>query len=442
MTRLAEAGSGRLHEQTAAGGRRQVTIIQAGWGSSGYYSREVLARDGPRIFPTGTHMFLDHPTRSEEVDRPERSVRDLAARIATSPRMEGDRLVAEAEVFPVWQPVVDSLAESIGLSIRAIGEVEEGEAEGRRGPIVTTLTEGISVDFVTEAGAGGEVGQLIESARAVRTPPAIEEARNAGHWLEARVHREFTFFADELFGEGHLTREERIALSQAIGDGLTAFNVSLVEQAPGLYRRDPFDDPDDPITVTEHHRQEATMADNQQTQQQITQLQEQISQHEQRIGQVESERDQHKDRADRAEDALLQRDAERVVREATHTPEGADKPVSIYQGLPERAVERVVRAALTEKPPMGEDGKLDQEKLADRARRAAKEERDYLAEAGASPNGGGPRVTGMGSRPSDGAAQTNGAGGSGSSDPEAGLVESFKRLGMSETAAKVAAEGR
>jgi hypothetical protein len=189
-TTLRETGT-RLGEATTdRPSRRKVTIIKAGWGSSGYYSRPMLERDGPKVFPIGTHMFLDHPGRQEESDRPERSVKDLAAVISSTPRMEGDELVAEADVFAVWQPVIDSIATDIGLSIRALGETEPGSAEGRDGPLVTALTEGISVDFVTRAGAGGKVGQLIESAQArAADDPALKAAATVRGPDPLPVHR-------------------------------------------------------------------------------------------------------------------------------------------------------------------------------------------------------------------------------------------------------------
>lgn len=165
--------TGTVATAAAGGSRRQITIIAAGWGSSGYYSRDLLESDGPAAFPEGLHMYLDHPSRSEEADRPERSVKDLAARIASTPRMVDGELVAEAEIFAHWAPVIDALADDIGLSIRAHGTSEAGEAEGRQGPIITAITEGISVDFVTRAGAGGKIGELIESARDSLT---LEEA--------------------------------------------------------------------------------------------------------------------------------------------------------------------------------------------------------------------------------------------------------------------------
>jgi hypothetical protein len=59
-------------------GTASIKIIQAGQGSSGYYPADVLKRDGPKVFTAGTQIYLDHPSVSEESNRPERSVRDLA----------------------------------------------------------------------------------------------------------------------------------------------------------------------------------------------------------------------------------------------------------------------------------------------------------------------------------------------------------------------------
>lgn len=46
-------------------------------------------------------------------------------------------------------------------------------------------------------------------------------------WIESRIHLNFTEIADELFGNGLVTREERIALSGLIGDALEAFNAGM-----------------------------------------------------------------------------------------------------------------------------------------------------------------------------------------------------------------------
>lgn len=153
-----------------------VKIIRPGWGSSGYYSEEVLKRDGPRVFTKGTHMYLDHPTEAEEAERPENSVRNIGAVFTTDARWDpkhkaGPGLYADAQVMPAFAEHLDALAPHIGTSIRSLGTVADGEAEGRQGPLITSLVAAKSVDFVTHAGAGGAVLTLLESARGRRTSP-------------------------------------------------------------------------------------------------------------------------------------------------------------------------------------------------------------------------------------------------------------------------------
>jgi len=159
----------------AKSGRLKIGLITPGWGSSGYYSDKVLENAATaKVFPAGTQMFLDHPTESEEYDRPERSLRDLAAVLVEDatwdPDVDGGTLVAEAQVFG---PFVDALtdeqfAKAIGVSIRGWSDTTIGEAEGRKGRIVTQLIEADSVDFVTKAGRGGSILQVLESARPER----------------------------------------------------------------------------------------------------------------------------------------------------------------------------------------------------------------------------------------------------------------------------------
>lgn len=154
----------------ARAGTRRIKIIAPGWGASGYYGADVLRRDGPKVFRTGLHMYRDHPTRSEETERPERSIDDLAAVLASDAAWQDDPdfgpgLYADSRIFSAYEPVIREKGDHIGVSIRAIGRAVSGEAEGRTGPIIDELTTARSVDFVTLAGAGGRVLPLSESAR-------------------------------------------------------------------------------------------------------------------------------------------------------------------------------------------------------------------------------------------------------------------------------------
>lgn len=225
----------------ASGSRIAVQLITPGWGSSGYYSAGVLAEAATaRVFPAGTHMFLDHPTAQEAADRPERSVRDLAAILTTDATVDPvtGGLVAEARIFGPFVPVIAEMADAIGVSIRASGSGSLGEAEGRRGLIIDRLDEGLSVDFVTAAGRGGKVLALLESARAT-----LAESGSIGQWIESRLHLALTQIADDMYGDGRLTREERITLSSAVGDALQTWTTRITADAPQLFDRGVYDAP-------------------------------------------------------------------------------------------------------------------------------------------------------------------------------------------------------
>jgi len=221
-----------------------VKLISPGWGSSGFYSAEVLRRDGPGAWPVGTHMHLDHPTEAEKRERPEGSVKDLAAAIASEPVYQesgpaGPGLYAKAAVIPAYKGLIDALAPHIGVSIRAPGSFTEGEAEGRKGRIVKAIFNSPlhnAVDFVTKAGRGGQVLALMESWRdptltpdpnAQKTPKAdspdnlketedMDELQKAQEALAASVAKvaELTT-ANEAMSAELGTLRESVALSEA-----------------------------------------------------------------------------------------------------------------------------------------------------------------------------------------------------------------------------------
>jgi hypothetical protein len=183
-TNLAEAAT-----PAPGPGRLLIRLIDAGKGSSGAYPAETLeAAAESAVFPVGTHMYIDHPTESENYERPERTIKDLAAVLTENARWDeaAQALVAEARVFSHWRQPIADMAESIGVSIRAMAEAEDGEWQGRPAKIITRLVEGASADFVTHAGRGGKVLQVIESARN-RTP--VAEARNVGQWVDPQTEK-------------------------------------------------------------------------------------------------------------------------------------------------------------------------------------------------------------------------------------------------------------
>lgn len=259
---VAEASTGTM---TTLGGNRYRALLIEGerWGSSGYYPAEVLERDGPLAWPAGTFMYLDHPTPTEEAERPERSVRDLAAQIVTTPVYEGGGLYAEVQIFRHVLPLVESVGSVIGLSIRANATADLGTVDGRTGYVLESLIPSRlnTVDIVTLAGAGGKFVSLFEAAR---DNPVLRESvkRTIGAYLEAQLHLAFTEITDPMYSNGQVSRDERITLSSAIGDALVAFAATIESQAPQLFARDIWDGPadDDTTSATESVRQNAGLA--------------------------------------------------------------------------------------------------------------------------------------------------------------------------------------
>ena len=160
MTILQEAGT----LTRAKPGTFLLQLISPGTGSSGTYTESALkqaADDG--VFKAGTLSFIDHLTEDQEWSRPEGSLKDLAGVLAEDARWDDrlNALVAEATIFEHWRPILEDMKDSIGVSIRAVGEAED-TADGR---VITKITEARSVDFVTRAGRGGRVLEILESAR-------------------------------------------------------------------------------------------------------------------------------------------------------------------------------------------------------------------------------------------------------------------------------------
>ncbi len=374
-----------------------LKLIAPGWGASGYYPAETLRRDGPKTFKAGTKMYWNHPTMAQESERPEGDLRDLAAVLVSDARWEesgaaGPGLYADAKVFGDYAPAVEELAPHIGVSIRASGRAATGEAEGRQGPIINALTVGRSVDFVTEPGAGGRIVEMFEAARpgagadgGRRTADGdtkLAEARNVGEWFEARLHYDFTARADEMFGEGYLTREERIALSSAIGDALDAFRSAIEGRAAQLYQRDIFAQaPTDnrALSAEESGRsgagtRPAPTTGGQKPMDELEKVRGELVEAQGRIAALETERD-------RLAETLVMRDAEGIVREAL-----------AQVTLPGVTVARLQQAC-SHNPPVDGQGKLDVAGLKQRVQESVAAETQYLQEAAGWGQG---RIEGMG----------------------------------------------
>jgi hypothetical protein len=162
-----------------------------------YYTKDALR--SARVLLDGAKIYADHPTKTEEEDRPERSVRDVIGHFEDLKIVESEKdgrasLTATAIVLPddsyrwaraLMRSAIDYSQKFpdknfIGLSINAGGSAERvGTAEflktaqipeSARPKILKAMENGldtirvvkniqsaISCDLVTEPGAGGRV---------------------------------------------------------------------------------------------------------------------------------------------------------------------------------------------------------------------------------------------------------------------------------------------
>lgn len=146
-------------------GTATIRIIAPGQGSSGYYPPDVLQRDGPKVFGEGLQIYLDHPSVSDERDRPERSVKDLAGSLTGPAEWREDGLYAPVKFIDSVAPHIGAIAPISGMSIRASGKAGTREIGGKKVRTIESIDVAHSVDVVTRAGAGGKVVDFLESAR-------------------------------------------------------------------------------------------------------------------------------------------------------------------------------------------------------------------------------------------------------------------------------------
>lgn len=180
----------KLHESfspeasSLGDGKYRIRIIMPGQGSSGIYTAENLAESAP-LFKAGTEMFIDHPTETEEWERPERSIRDYAGIFLEDATVgEDGALYTVCKVFSGVNELIKDKWEHIGVSINAwcANPISENG-------IVPPIAGVRSVDFVTTPGAGGAVIDLLESNR------------NDNYVKEAGMDKEIESKFDELKGE-------------------------------------------------------------------------------------------------------------------------------------------------------------------------------------------------------------------------------------------------
>lgn len=202
-------------EKDDGAGRYRIRIIAPGRGSTGMYTAPNLAESAP-LFVPGTHMFFDHQTMTEDWERPERSVRDLAGVFESAAEIMPDgSLEADIKVYPSVNGIIRERWTDIGVSING-WSVEEIGPDG----VVPPLAGIQSVDFVTRAGAKGAVLEVLESDGRwrVKSPPTPSNPTNTNVQEEQAVKPE--------------------DICKAVSEALTAAMPAAIKEAAALLAAD------------------------------------------------------------------------------------------------------------------------------------------------------------------------------------------------------------
>lgn len=249
----------RLIERAAADDgigptRFRSVLIQEGLGNLRdryYYTKEALETALP-IFE-GKKIYADHPSSIEEQSRPERSVRDILGYFENVQLEEneegqailvGDIHMMDEEPYSWARGIMRHAVEYskkfsdkdfVGLSINASGDAEEvaldeflkensvpesarlklnkAKDEGiDKIKVVSSITDAISCDLVTEAGAGGKVMEMIEKEKKMAKKAKIEEKK-----MEACEEEKVK--ASEVEGDEAEEKKEAVPAAKADGDG-------------------------------------------------------------------------------------------------------------------------------------------------------------------------------------------------------------------------------
>ena len=174
-----------------------VRLITEGQGSTGVYTKEALQGSFAEAFPVGTHMYIDHATEMESVERPEGTLTKLAAVIAETPHWQDapePGMYATIEVVEQWAPFIEQVSDIIGVSIHCGATLVQDDDIVTAGepspPVIESFipSPGNYVDLVTVPRAGGRRLKALES---FKKGNAIMDGSNKHNSERKRMDKEF-----------------------------------------------------------------------------------------------------------------------------------------------------------------------------------------------------------------------------------------------------------
>jgi len=209
----------------------EVIIIEVGRGNSRdkhYYGADTIRQAAADKVFDGSQAYADHPSLQEDIDRPERSIRDLVGyyfntHVTEVKRKDGTRVPALAASLKIQDGAdwaIGLIREAIdynkrypdktyvGISINADGDVSPAVVDNEQVNYVRRITEAFSADFVTKPARGGKFLALVESSsgshKQSKGEPVDKKILESAARLQAQM------------ASGEIDREETDALLTAL----------------------------------------------------------------------------------------------------------------------------------------------------------------------------------------------------------------------------------
>ncbi len=159
----------------------RVLLIKAGTSGNRRHYPEAMLKEAAPLFE-GVKAYADHPSKSEQRDRPERSSRDVVGwyqNVAWEESLKG--LTADFHIVESADWLMKSLksawdkgkSDLLGFSINALGTVGK-KLHDDGSTLIEAIEKVVSTDVVTTPGAGGRVLGVLESERNAADGPEGE----------------------------------------------------------------------------------------------------------------------------------------------------------------------------------------------------------------------------------------------------------------------------
>lgn len=160
--------------------RVQILVPDVVGSNRRLYPKEVMNR--AYTLYEGAKVYMDHPTRLEDAQRPERSVRDLVGYMENvQADMIADLVVVkhQEEICPLIEESISTGRDLVGLSHNILALTRIARQADGPVQVVESIEKVKSVDIVTEQAAGGKFKELLEGKEEGLMIRSLEELREA-----------------------------------------------------------------------------------------------------------------------------------------------------------------------------------------------------------------------------------------------------------------------